>query len=479
MLGQTGLGTVISDTNSSGSDYDDYHYTNHTDSQIQPRHIQLDSRGKGLKKSLIRAALWLNPDWALLGFAYVTPEEGEVVGDGNGVQLGTLKLPTMQLDSTKTPGFIYLQPKLGMPAQNPDNRYWTCLVYASKKNINKFKPQMFYRSELAPNQSPPPYTHSSTADDRVNSQAITFFSDPSFAGVTVMQVPFSAKFVSDWQLLAECYKSPNKLPKEVKPSWDSWKEKIEGLPKGMNLWIFLWRQKSPPPPDPPYLASTMHLTFPYFVFVLSYVHAAPALVPRVAGPPQRTEPKFHLKFIEPSVGSLKPEELIRDRIRAAIKTAPNYGSIFEYVVYDNQCNIEDPRFAGEITVKFWTNVKDATDGCTEKRLWKVNEFKAAPDFLRSLSIVCSLLVVSNYSSSVAICVHRRAKLTARVQQLTRLSWVDFMARVNRRTPSVRMNLNQSAPTKLGFRAIFSEVDNYRDSAQTKLSDVFALRSRWI
>ncbi|KAJ3900561.1 hypothetical protein F5879DRAFT_1004509 [Lentinula edodes] len=235
MLGQTGLGTVISDTNSSGSDYDDYHYTNHTDSQIQPRHIQLDSRGKGLKKSLIRAALWLNPDWALLGFAYVTPEEGEVVGDGNGVQLGTLKLPTMQLDSTKTPGFIYLQPKLGMPAQNPDNRYWTCLVYASKKNINKFKPQMFYRSELAPNQSPPPYTHSSTADDRVNSQAITFFSDPSFAGVTVMQVPFSAKFVSDWQLLAECYKSPNKLPKEVKPSWDSWKEKIEGLPKGMNL----------------------------------------------------------------------------------------------------------------------------------------------------------------------------------------------------------------------------------------------------
>ncbi|KAJ4467698.1 hypothetical protein C8J55DRAFT_226115 [Lentinula edodes] len=125
MLGQTGLGTVISDTNSSGSDYDDYHYTNQTDSQIQPRHIQLDSRGKGLKKSLIRVALWLNPDWALLGFAYVTPEEGEVVGDGNGVQLGSLKLPTMQLDSTKTPGFIYLQPKLGMPAQNPDNRYWT------------------------------------------------------------------------------------------------------------------------------------------------------------------------------------------------------------------------------------------------------------------------------------------------------------------------------------------------------------------
>ncbi|KAJ4489813.1 hypothetical protein C8R41DRAFT_383642 [Lentinula lateritia] len=259
ILEQAGLGTTVSDTNSSGSDYDDYHYTNHSDSQIQPRHIQLDSRGKGLKKSLIRAALWLNPDWAVLGFAYVTPEEGEVVGDGNRVQLGSLKLPTMQLDSTKTPGFIYLQPKLGMPAQNPDNRYWTCLVYASKKNINKFKPRMvrstigseytshivtaaidfffaqFYRSELAPNQSPPPYTHSSTADDRVNSQAITFFSDPSFAGVTVMQVPFSAKFVSDWQLLAECYKSPNKLPKEVKPSWDSWKEKIEGLPKGMNL----------------------------------------------------------------------------------------------------------------------------------------------------------------------------------------------------------------------------------------------------
>ncbi|KAJ3927487.1 MAG: hypothetical protein NXY57DRAFT_614004 [Lentinula lateritia] len=189
---------------------------------------------EGVKEELNQSCSLVKSGLGSAGFC-VCDTEGEVVGDGNRVQLGSLKLPTMQLDSTKTPGFIYLQPKLGMPAQNPDNRYWTCLVYASKKNINKFKPRMFYRSELAPNQSPPPYTHSSTADDRVNSQAITFFSDPSFAGVTVMQVPFSAKFVSDWQLLAECYKSPNKLPKEVKPSWDSWKEKIEGFPKGMNL----------------------------------------------------------------------------------------------------------------------------------------------------------------------------------------------------------------------------------------------------
>ncbi|KAJ4466129.1 hypothetical protein C8J55DRAFT_243042 [Lentinula edodes] len=156
---QPELGTAISNTNSSSSDYD-YYYTNHTDSQIRPRDLQLDSRGVGLKKGLIRAAIWLNPDWAVLGFAYVKPEEGEVHGDGSSVQLGALKLPTMKLDATGIPfRRMYLLPKLGMPAQNPGNHYWTCLVYASKKNMKIVKPQMLYRSERELNRSSPPYTH--------------------------------------------------------------------------------------------------------------------------------------------------------------------------------------------------------------------------------------------------------------------------------------------------------------------------------
>ncbi|KAJ3914693.1 hypothetical protein F5877DRAFT_70497 [Lentinula edodes] len=187
---QPELGTAISNTNSSSSDYD-YYYTNHTDSQIRPRHLQLDSRGVGLKKGLIRAALWLNPDWVVLGFAYLEPEEGEISGDGSSVQLGALKLPAMNLDTTEIPrSRVYLLPKLGMQAQNPGNRYWTCLVYASKKNMKKVKPQM---------------------------------------------VPLSAKTVDDWKLVAECYKTPNKLPTKVNPSWNTWRNEIEGLPKGMNL----------------------------------------------------------------------------------------------------------------------------------------------------------------------------------------------------------------------------------------------------
>ncbi|KAJ3929007.1 MAG: hypothetical protein NXY57DRAFT_1018511 [Lentinula lateritia] len=229
---QPELGTAVSNTNSSGSDYD-YHYTNHTDSQTRPRHLQLDSRGVGLKKGLIRAALWLNPDWAVLGFAYVKPEEGEVHGDGSSAQLGALKLPTMKLDATEI-SFrrMYLLPKLGMPAQNPDNHYWTCLVYASKKNMKKVKARMFLTSERKLNQSSPPYTH---FHDHISTQAITFFSDPSFAGTTVMQVPLSAKIVDDWKLLAECYKTANGLPTKANPSWNMWKKEIEGLPEGMNL----------------------------------------------------------------------------------------------------------------------------------------------------------------------------------------------------------------------------------------------------
>ncbi|KAH7870640.1 uncharacterized protein C8R40DRAFT_635762 [Lentinula edodes] len=216
---QPELGTAISNTNSSSSDYD-YYYTNHTDSQIRPRHLQLDSRGVGLKKGLIRAALWLNPDWVVLGFAYLEPEEGEISGDGSSVQLGALKLPAMNLDTTEIPrSRVYLLPKLGMQAQNPGNHYWTCLVYASKKNMKKVKPQMSYR-----------FSH-----NHISTQAITFFSDPSFAGITVMQVPLSAKTVDDWKLVAECYKTPNKLPTKVNPSWNTWRNEIEGLPKGMNL----------------------------------------------------------------------------------------------------------------------------------------------------------------------------------------------------------------------------------------------------
>ncbi|KAJ3881644.1 hypothetical protein F5051DRAFT_396543 [Lentinula edodes] len=216
---QPELGTAVSDTNSLGSDYD-YHYTNHTDSQIRPRDLQLDSRGVGLKKGLIRAALRLNSDWAVLGFAYLEPEEGEISGDGSSVQLGALKLPTMKLDATAIPfRRMYLLPKLGMPAQNPGNHYWTCLVYASKKNMKNLKPQMLYRSY----------------SDHISTQAITFFSDPSFAGTTVMQVPLWSKLVDDWELLAECYKTANGLPTKANPSWNMWKKEIEGLPEGMNL----------------------------------------------------------------------------------------------------------------------------------------------------------------------------------------------------------------------------------------------------
>ncbi|KAJ3890680.1 hypothetical protein GG344DRAFT_66041 [Lentinula edodes] len=187
---QPELGTAVSDTNSLGSDYD-YHYTNHTDSQIRPRDLQLDSRGVGLKKGLIRAALRLNSDWAVLGFAYLEPEEGEISGDGSSVQLGALKLPAMKLDATAIPfRRMYLLPKLGMPAQNPGNHYWTCLVYASKKNMKEVKPQM---------------------------------------------VPLSAKIVDDWKLLAECYTTANGLPTKANPSWNMWKKEIEGLPEGMNL----------------------------------------------------------------------------------------------------------------------------------------------------------------------------------------------------------------------------------------------------
>ncbi|KAJ3815277.1 hypothetical protein F5876DRAFT_72174 [Lentinula aff. lateritia] len=226
---QLECGTAVSNTNSSGSDYD-YYYTNHTDSQIRSRHLQLDSRGVGLKKGLIRAALWLNPDWAVLGFAYMKPEEGEISGDGNSVQLGALKLPAMNLDTTEIPrSRIYLLPKLGMQAQNPDNEYWTCLVYASKKSMKK-KPRMLYRSEREINQSSPPFSN-----DHISTQAITFFSDPSFAGITVMQVPLSAEIVNGLKLLAGCFKTPNILPTKVNPSWNTWKKEIEGLPTGMNL----------------------------------------------------------------------------------------------------------------------------------------------------------------------------------------------------------------------------------------------------
>ncbi|KAJ4481801.1 hypothetical protein C8R41DRAFT_922153 [Lentinula lateritia] len=243
---QPELGTAVSNTNSSGSDYD-YHYTNHTDSQTRPRHLQLDSRGVGLKKGLIRAALWLNPDWAVLGFAYVKPEEGEVHGDGSSVQLGALKLPTMKLDATEI-SFrrMYLLPKLGMPAQNPGV---VDQDFSSNFVVNTWPysvPGVCLKEEHEKSQgsngrnansiNPHPLTHIFRSySDHISTQAITFFSDPSFAGTTVMQVPLSAKIVDDWKLLAECYKTANGLPTKANPSWNMWKKEIEGLPEGMNL----------------------------------------------------------------------------------------------------------------------------------------------------------------------------------------------------------------------------------------------------
>ncbi|KAJ3715231.1 hypothetical protein DFJ43DRAFT_1160530 [Lentinula guzmanii] len=87
---------------------------------IASRYLQLDSRGGavGLKKVLSRIALAINPDWVLLGFAYVEPEQGQRIGDGNSVSLATLELPGMTLKSTLSA--IYLLPQLGLPAQNPD-----------------------------------------------------------------------------------------------------------------------------------------------------------------------------------------------------------------------------------------------------------------------------------------------------------------------------------------------------------------------
>ncbi|KAJ3743882.1 hypothetical protein DFH05DRAFT_1492788 [Lentinula detonsa] len=188
---------------------------------IASRYLQLDSRGAvGLKKGLLRIALAINPDWVLLGFAYVEPEQGQQVGDGNSVPLATLKLPGMTLKST--PSAIYLLPRLGLPAQNPNNRYWSCLVYASKKKMNNFRYLMSYEERTQ--ESPP------------SSSNIVFFEDNNHKGITVMRVP-DYPLIKEWGwgLLAECYQSPSNLPVKVRPSWNQWRERIVGLPKDRKL----------------------------------------------------------------------------------------------------------------------------------------------------------------------------------------------------------------------------------------------------
>ncbi|KAJ3849030.1 hypothetical protein EV368DRAFT_67768 [Lentinula lateritia] len=290
--------------------YDDYHYTDHTDSQIQPRHIQLDLRGKGLKKSLIRAALWLNPDWAVLGFAYVTPEEVEVVGDA--------WYANSESQCTDIHVFLLTESLLDLPS--------ICL----KEEHQQIQ-----------------------ASNGRNAHQINPHSLIHILQLPTTEVPFFAKFVNDWQLLAECNETPNKLPEKVNPSWDSWKEKIEGLPKGMNLCPLVGSHS---------LKAVYPMTF-YAQQAISLrvnLLASSLVENRILCDVKKA---FRHPILPSS--SLKPPKPIRDRIREAIKTAPEYGSSYEYIVYDNQCNFEDPRFAGDITVEFWTNVKNAMDGCTK------------------------------------------------------------------------------------------------------------------
>ncbi|KAJ4464942.1 hypothetical protein J3R30DRAFT_2958710 [Lentinula aciculospora] len=206
-----------------------YNETDYANQRIQARHLQLDSRDINLKKALIRIALFLNPDWAVLGFAYLDPEVGNTYyADGYNVDLWNLELPAMKLGSKHSPGFMYILPRLGLPAQSLDNDHWSCLVYASKREIKKNKPQMLFRER-------PPDSENQRNTPTAPVESITFQRDPRFEGVTTMMISTYASVVGEWELLAECYKSPNILPKVVTPNWNDWKADIAGLPKDYDL----------------------------------------------------------------------------------------------------------------------------------------------------------------------------------------------------------------------------------------------------
>ncbi|KAJ3732274.1 hypothetical protein DFJ43DRAFT_1074562, partial [Lentinula guzmanii] len=167
-----------------------------------------------------------------IGFTYAPPEIGQ---DRKGKFTHVTKLTFANPAWNLLSNGIYLLPKLELPEQNPNNEYWSCMVYAKKKKIDEMKSHMFYEKrepylyndnvENPPLYSPEPPKYPTP---------IVFFENEKFPNIVAMRIPNLETCIKEWDLAANCYETTKGLT-GFKAPWDNWRTSIKGLPQYVKL----------------------------------------------------------------------------------------------------------------------------------------------------------------------------------------------------------------------------------------------------